>query len=61
MTKNASEGSTMALKPMADITLSPKQGQQWHYKMTYFLQEVHENAIYCWARRNADDNNNSGR
>ena len=30
--KYASEGSTLALKPRADVTRSPKQGYQWPHK-----------------------------
>ena len=30
--KYASEGSTVALKPRADVTRSPKQGYQWPHK-----------------------------
>ena len=30
--KHASEGSTLALKPRADVTRSPKQGYQWPHK-----------------------------
>ena len=35
---HASEGSTLALKPGADITRSPKQGYQWPTKRTHVLQ-----------------------
>ena len=31
-TKNASEGSTLALKPRGDVTRSPKQGYQWPHE-----------------------------
>ena len=31
--------STLALKPRADITRSPKQGHQWPYKRTCVLQK----------------------
>ena len=30
--KHTSEGSTLVLKPMADITRRPKQGYQWPHK-----------------------------
>ena len=32
-TKHASEGSTLALKPMADVARSSKQGYQWPHEM----------------------------
>ena len=37
LTKHASEGSTLALKPRADVTRCPKQEYQWPYKKTYVL------------------------
>ena len=30
--KHTSEEFTLTLKPMADITRSPKEGHQWPYK-----------------------------
>ena len=33
--KDASEKSTLALKPRADITISPKQGYQWPPKKDF--------------------------
>ena len=32
MTKHAREGSTLALKPRANVTRNPKQGYQWPHK-----------------------------
>ena len=32
MIKNASEGSTLAFKPRADVTRRPKVGYQWSHK-----------------------------
>ena len=40
VTKHASEGSSLALKPRADITKSPEIGYQWPHKKPDILQTV---------------------
>ena len=40
VTKHASEGSTLALKPRGDVARSPKQGYQCPTKRSYVLQKI---------------------
>ena len=45
MTKQASEGSTLALKPRGDITRSPKQGYQWPHEKDLCPPKLKKNLI----------------
>ena len=45
-TKRASEGSIPALKPRADLTMSPKQGYQWPHRKDYVLQNFKKKTTY---------------
>ena len=41
VTKHASEGSILALKPRGDITRSPKQGYQWPYEKDLYPPKIY--------------------
>ena len=42
-------GSTLALKPRADVTKSPKQGHQWPTKRTDALQKLKKKFTFVCA------------
>ena len=45
--KHASE-STLALKPRADVTRSPKQGYQWPHKKHMCPPKIWKKEVYIW-------------
>ena len=47
--KHAKRGSTLALKPRADITRSPKQGYQWPHKNDLSSKNLQKNIILLVA------------
>ena len=46
--KTHEKGSTLALKPRADVTGSPKQGYQWPQKKTCVLQKIIKKKKINW-------------